>query len=113
MDDMEVDYCSTCQGLWLSNEEWHAIKQEGRRKFKENPAEIHLQDGHKTTMACPECGSRMRARMYGDTEVDVCPAGHGVWFDQGEMTTICQHLDLPDTVTRTLLNMFSTTGGQP
>jgi Zn-finger nucleic acid-binding protein len=36
-------------------------------------------------MNCPKCGTMMRERERGDVIMDVCPEGHGIWLDGGEL----------------------------
>ncbi len=36
-------------------------------------------------MRCPKCGERLVTRTQLDVEIDACPAGHGIWLDDGEL----------------------------
>ena len=37
---------------------------------------------------CPRCGARLVAMTHHGVAVEECPAGHGMWLDQGELETL-------------------------
>ena len=37
---------------------------------------------------CPRCTKRLEERHFRTLKVDVCPEGHGVWLDPGELEMI-------------------------
>ncbi|HXH23234.1 MAG TPA: zf-TFIIB domain-containing protein [Dehalococcoidia bacterium] len=41
-------------------------------------------------MNCPKCGAPMRERERGDVIMDVCPSGHGIWLDSGELERLTE-----------------------
>lgn len=41
-------------------------------------------------MNCPKCNTLMRERERGDVIMDVCPEGHGIWLDGGELERLTQ-----------------------
>jgi len=44
---------------------------------------------------CPICGKTMRLINVGDKTnviIDICPAGDGLWFDNGEVVQMVKHL---------------------
>ncbi|MBI3894392.1 MAG: zf-TFIIB domain-containing protein [Acidobacteria bacterium] len=36
-------------------------------------------------MHCPKCGTPLQEEVLHDIAVDICPACHGVWLDDGEL----------------------------
>jgi hypothetical protein len=34
---------------------------------------------------CPRCGERLALVKHHGVQIDECPAGHGMWLDQGEL----------------------------
>ncbi len=44
-------------------------------------------------VSCLKCGAQMERRRYGlgsQTVIDVCPQGHGLWLDGGELEQLEQ-----------------------
>ncbi len=39
-------------------------------------------------MKCPKCHEELAHKMFGEIEVDQCPACQGIWFDLGELPTL-------------------------
>ncbi len=90
-DHVEVAYCMVCHGIWLDAGEiellfgdaaaCHALLAGG---------DIERARGERRRR-CPICRKKMGKDVSsGDTPVtyDRCPAGHGLWFDEGELGEI-------------------------
>ena len=41
-------------------------------------------------MHCPKCGSQLQEETLQEVTVDVCPACHGIWLDDGELTKVVE-----------------------
>jgi hypothetical protein len=39
---------------------------------------------------CPRCGARLVPVTHHGVAVDECPAGHGMWLDEGELATLAK-----------------------
>jgi hypothetical protein len=37
---------------------------------------------------CPRCGTALEVQELKGVAVDICPKGHGLWLDQGELEEI-------------------------
>jgi Zn-finger nucleic acid-binding protein len=89
-DDFEVDFCLTCRGVWLDAGELEQVLHGA------SPAALlDGEAGRKGQRRCPRCTRKMRVRplVAGGPDIDACPAGCGLWFDQGELrATVRQHL---------------------
>lgn len=86
-EEIEVDYCAACGGLWLDAGELELLlgadaEAYGLGRF--DPATGLSEKPRR----CPICRARMtKHRPPGvDTVVfDACPHGHGLWLDRGEL----------------------------
>jgi len=91
-DELEVDYCTDCAGLWFDAGELELLL--------DAPDLAHLLSGESASVdpsaakrLCPLCGARMTQHCpAGAPEViyDTCPNGHGVWLDKGELAAIAR-----------------------
>lgn len=96
-DQVEVDYCPVCRGVWLDAGEIELLFGE------EDAAREFLSIGHgvekppdEAPRKCPVCGKRMtKEATEGDHPVvfDHCPNADGLWFDQGELAAVLRHAD--------------------
>jgi len=91
LHEIEIDYCTKCEGIWLDEGELEALLENSKEKEEllnsikivDHPAE----KPHK----CPVCSKRMlKINIGGDEKVmiDQCKNGHGFWFDKGELYDI-------------------------
>ncbi len=85
-ENVEVDFCSSCKGIWLEKGETAA--------YVELSADIPdlataLRTARETRHACPDCaGSTLVEIRYSpkhDLLVDYCRKCGGVWLDAGEL----------------------------
>ena len=87
-EQIEVDYCDDCHGIGLDPEElvllfggetsWEAALRpaQGESLAKER------------SKPCPRCRRAMLKRHAGGSmpvTTDLCPVGHGLWLDAGEL----------------------------
>jgi len=42
------------------------------------------------TVDCPRCGAKLNEEDRHGVAIDVCPAGHGMWIDAGELKILSQ-----------------------
>jgi len=97
---IEVDECPLCGGMWLDHGELEAIQQTIERDYKQaldEPVDSvaegmdSLRQRQLGPIACLKCNAEMDARPYGHGSqvlIDVCPAGCGMWLDQGELAAL-------------------------
>jgi Zn-finger nucleic acid-binding protein len=89
---VEIDYCVDCHGSWLDAGELELIFElDGipMDRFAETlrRAQVKRRDERK----CPRCQKKMDVITLCEekpVELDRCPDGHGLWFDQGEIEQI-------------------------
>lgn len=106
-DEVEVDYCDACHGVWLDAGELELL-------LGGNPLPADFLRGGDNTRAktekprrCPRCRRKMEKHTTSGANVlyDECPAGHGMWFDHGELQQILESQSNP--VTSWLKDIFS------
>jgi Zn-finger nucleic acid-binding protein len=89
---VEVDYCPACGGTWLDAGELEQIAAvSGAPTARLAEALRRAREGGKGQRRCPRCRRRMRALQVGEAApvtLDRCPAGHGLWFDRGELESV-------------------------
>jgi len=88
LDQIEVDYCVDCGGIWLDSGELELLL-EGAEKRDEvlNSLEPDPSNAEEKRR-CPICERRMekvRAGENRDLVIDRCKRNHGVWLDKGEL----------------------------
>ena len=89
---IELDYCTTCRGVWFDVGELELLLASaglgGHEAFLESVLGASPADVKEKKRRCPICNLKMK-KVYIDRPdrvlVDVCPDGHGIWFDGGEV----------------------------
>ena len=93
-DEIKVDRCISCGGLWFQPEELRALRDDIWM------ADYILDSGDKTTgkranaiknIECPECGVAMKQEFDAEQPhitYESCPIGHGTFLDAGEFTDL-------------------------
>lgn len=113
LNDVEIDYCSDCSGIWLDVGELELLldnPQEATQLL--NSFKIDSSYAEKPRK-CPICLKKMQKIIVGQTVpillVDKCRKGHGLWFDKGELDEIFSRaqLDEGNKIKQILTEMFS------
>jgi len=102
-DDVELDHCARCGGTWFDHDELSLLlTDKGDEALAQLKADMIAALPDAATLEkprrCPRCRDRMRKVNIGPAQrvmVDVCPQGHGLWFDRGEVRELVA--DLPTT----------------
>lgn len=104
-ENVEIDVCTGCAGVWLDDKEIVPILRSVDEKFTvEEKAEAHATKGqdHRASdqqFCCPICMSTMDVIPYAYNSgvmVDRCPNNHGLWLDKGELEKIQILMQDPD-----------------
>ncbi|AQQ09061.1 hypothetical protein L21SP3_00859 [Sedimentisphaera cyanobacteriorum] len=104
LDEVEIDYCAQCSGIWLDSGELELLLGEAGESLALEKAEV----GEKS-LRCPICMRKMKKVYMGSEKVliDSCPAGHGLWFDEGELHQVILAASGPESRIASLLkSMF-------
>ncbi len=97
-NEVEIDYCPKCLGIWFDKDKLRQAKDEKDRDL--NWVDIDLwQDEKKFKVSqsrkvCPSCSVPLYEVKYGDSKisVDVCNLCEGIWLDRGEFKEIVDYL---------------------
>lgn len=95
---VEIDYCLSCNGIWLDAGEFELIAEQAGAENKAIVTAFAPTTGKgiKSRRKCPRCLARLRTVTTAGknpVQIDRCPRGHGIWFDKGEveaLTGSCQ-----------------------
>jgi Zn-finger nucleic acid-binding protein len=93
-EQVEVDYCISCRGLWFDQGELAILAEK-----LQTPINIEALFGREATTSekprnCPRCGKKMQKNeLAASTRVitDHCPASEGIWFDSSELGALLDH----------------------
>jgi Zn-finger nucleic acid-binding protein len=107
-DGIELDHCPACAGTWFDRDELALLLDEttgavGGQLSAAAVAALPAAATREQRRPCPACRQMMHKANIGPggrVLADVCPAGHGLWFDNGEVATLAADLkregkDLP------------------
>ena len=89
-DQIELDLCPDCQGIWFDAGELELLLEQGEAAT--------LKAAEATEEAprpCPLCREKMNKVNIGPSNrvlIDTCPAGCGVWFDDNELQELTRDL---------------------
>jgi Zn-finger nucleic acid-binding protein len=87
IQDIELDFCVHDHGCWLDAGEIGALLQ-SQAPLRTTP--VRAAGGAKR---CPRCRARMNPHHPVEgLQLDLCPHGHGIWFDEGELGTLIAKL---------------------
>ncbi len=102
LDQVEVDTCRKCGGVWLDPEEMDLLL-EGSAGRDEIRANLKFGEaGEEKTRRCPICRHKMeKARVRrkaadAGIQIDRCERGHGTWLDGGELQGIIALSEFPE-----------------
>lgn len=95
LDQVEIDYCPSCGGIWLDAGELEALLEDSAAgRLLE--ATSMLTQGKSGPRRCPICRKRMHAATIpgpSTVELDCCPRGDGLWFDRGELEEVVHYIE--------------------
>ena len=88
-EGIELDHCPWCRGLWFDAGELALLAEKTGRALTvgEGSALEPAQTAEKPRQ-CPRCDRKMDKIYLGSSPsvlLDRCGAGHGLWFDHGEV----------------------------
>lgn len=112
LDEVEVDYCCDCEGIWLDAGELELLLG-GTALSEALLASFQPANTPEKKRKCPICLKKMDKISIGaaaDTQelIDRCPRNHGLWFDRGELQGVLKmgHLDDEGLVKSLLGGLF-------
>ena len=113
LEEVEVDYCTTCAGIWLDAGELELLL--GSSEQAEQLLNSFKIDKNCTEKArkCPICLKKMQKILVGDSKptllLDKCPKDDGLWFDKGELQDVISRatLDKANKIQKLLTDIFA------
>jgi len=99
IDDIELDECRTCEGIWFDKDELRQVKDVSDSDLNWMDFDIwkHPEKfkASERKLDCPKCGIPMAVLNYADTEVEIdyCTECQGIWLDKGELEQIIASLE--------------------
>ncbi|MHB8881136.1 MAG: TFIIB-type zinc ribbon-containing protein [Thermodesulfovibrionales bacterium] len=92
-NEIEIDVCPGCKGLWLDRGEFNIVTAEST-VYREEKLSAEYSRPAQTEkveyIPCARCGKLMIRKNFGKISgviIDEC-ASHGVWLDSGELEKI-------------------------
>ncbi len=90
IEDIEVDNCPACGGLWLDHGEIERISRKMASEVDRLRRLLVPQPGPPAvpsdiTTSCPRCTGPMREVTLGSIRIDFCNACKGFFLDRGEI----------------------------
>ncbi len=84
-DQIELDLCPDCQGIWFDAGELELLLESDDAPFQTAAGT------DEASRPCPLCDKKMNKVNIGPYKrvlIDSCPAGCGVWFDANELNEL-------------------------
>jgi hypothetical protein len=98
--DVEIDFCTGCEGIWLDKGELELLLGDGGKSEALISSFNRASTGGEKQRKCPICDKRMEQITAGKGEpallVDKCARGDGLWFDRGELNEIIDKAELDE-----------------
>lgn len=92
LDEVEVDYCTECQGIWLDAGELELLlgAAAGAESLIKSFQTAKTDEKRRN---CPICMRKMDKVHVGNIDgkqdlIDRCGHHHGLWFDRGELQNV-------------------------
>jgi Zn-finger nucleic acid-binding protein len=113
LDEVEIDYCTVCSGIWLDAGELELLLGEPQKAHELlGSFKVDFSSTEKPRR-CPICDKKMQKVIVGSAKptllIDKCRRGDGLWFDKGELQDIFNRaqLDSDNKIRKLLTDMFS------
>jgi len=93
-EQVEIDFCYTCGGVWLDSGELEMIGERAGAVRQDLLRALETREGRapkEGTRRCPVCRRRLlevRTESDPPVVVDRCSREHGLWFDHGELAAV-------------------------
>jgi Zn-finger nucleic acid-binding protein len=115
-EGIELDSCPWCRGLWFDSGELELLAEKaGRECVPGLDAPPEKTDPGEKPRFCPRCDRKLDRTAVGPeprVTLDHCGAGHGLWFEHGELGSLMGRLSVkPGSHPEALLRFMGETFG--
>ncbi len=112
LQQIEIDYCQNCDGIWLDAGELELLLEDTQEKQKLLDSMVVDPNNPEKLRRCPKCSKKMDKVFVGQNKsvlVDKCKRDHGIWFDDGELNQVIElgSVDKNNKVIQLLNDMFA------
>lgn len=114
LDEVEIDYCPDCKGIWLDAGELELLLENAQGKDQLLASFTPDKETTEKARKCPICLKKMKKVLCPGPKqiiIDKCRRNDGLWFDQGELQDIIATASLDDKENR-VLNLLKDMFGQ-
>ncbi|OGV39273.1 MAG: hypothetical protein A2X48_21910 [Lentisphaerae bacterium GWF2_49_21] len=95
-EDVRVDSCSKCNGVWLHKGELNKIAHPHEGDLEYCSIE-HIAEDRISEFNCPNCHDvklkKVNFISYSDIVLEYCAKCEGIWLDRGELDAINSEID--------------------
>ena len=113
---IELDVCPWCHGLWFDAGELALLSEKLGRPLRVPEGSLERAATSEKPRPCPRCDRAMDKVAVGTSLrvlLDRC-AGHGLWFDHGELGVLVRQLTpVPGSPAQAVLAFMGETFGAP
>ena len=91
LEQVEIDYCLECSGIWLDAGELELLLESGAAKDEVLDSFISDNETKEKRISCPICLRKMVKVLCGKDKkvlIDKCRRNDGLWFDKNELYQI-------------------------
>ena len=112
LDEVEVDYCLDCNGIWLDAGELELLLEDEQKTTELLRSFRVVKTSGEQIRKCPICLKKMQKVQVGQTDkpllVDRCAKEHGLWFDKDELHDVLKagSFDKEQRIQKLLAGMF-------
>jgi Zn-finger nucleic acid-binding protein len=79
--------CRGCRGAWIPETRLEEMVRTMRGELFAEELVFAERAASETALRCPGCGTALTPQTFATQPVDRCPNGHGVWLDDGELSS--------------------------
>ena len=91
LDEVEIDYCTGCGGIWLDGGELELLLGDGVERDRLLSSLVVDKSSKEKKRRCPICLRKMEKVLCGQekqVQIDKCRKNDGIWFDEGELEDV-------------------------
>jgi Zn-finger nucleic acid-binding protein len=98
VENIEIDHCTACGGMWLDSGELELLLEGATNKDALMASLAAHAGAAGEERRCPICSKKLDKVMCGESDkvvLDVCPRNDGLWFDRGELLDVIKMGEFP------------------